>query len=55
MCIHIHVALSAKRVDAHIRAQETLRRRRDQRQLRSEVPLDIPELLQLTEGLLISK
>ncbi|XP_060559189.1 elastase-like [Ruditapes philippinarum] len=50
VCLAVDLAWGARRIDAQVRARETLKRRRDQRQLRREVPLDVPELLQLTQG-----
>jgi hypothetical protein len=52
VCLAVDLAWGARRIDAQVRARETLRRRRDQRQLRREVPLDVPELLQLTQGMI---
>ncbi|XP_045165310.2 elastase-like isoform X2 [Mercenaria mercenaria] len=44
---------AAKRVDAHLRARETMKRRRSQEEVlqrRDETPLDTTELFQLSEG-----
>lgn len=44
---------AAKRVDAHLRARETMKRRRNQEELiqrRDETPLDTKELFDLSEG-----
>ncbi|XP_045165320.2 elastase-like [Mercenaria mercenaria] len=52
LCMLVEETCGAKRVDAHLRARETLRRRRDQNKLqqRDTMPLDIPNMFQLTEG-----
>lgn len=53
VCHCVTSSLAAKRVDAHLRARETLKRRRSEDvifQRRDEVPLDTSELFQLTEG-----
>ncbi|XP_053374347.1 elastase-like [Mercenaria mercenaria] len=47
ICMLVEKTWGAKRVDAHLRARDTLRLRRQQR---DEMPLDLPNLLQLTKG-----
>lgn len=53
VCHCVTASLAAKRVDAHVRATETLKRRHSEDamlQRRDEVPLGTTELFQLTEG-----
>ena len=51
LCQCVSVCRCAKRVDANLRARETIKRRRSQEiQRRDETTLNTTELFQLTEG-----